>query len=74
MKNIVVLFEEYSDNVSGLVGYNQITGHLVFDIKLSETFCIIVKYCSDVHKTGTTFLLTFRSIFCDSYAVICRSQ
>ena len=38
MKNVRVAFEEYDGDPNSLVGYTQITGHIVFDVKLGENF------------------------------------
>eukprot|EP00978_Attheya_sp_CCMP212_P008877 scaffold20848_cov68-Attheya_sp.AAC.1 len=34
MKNVRIAFEEYDGNPEELIGYKEITGHLVFDVKL----------------------------------------
>ena len=39
MKNVCVGFEVYEGDVNDLVGYKEIRGHLIFDIKLAENFC-----------------------------------
>jgi hypothetical protein len=39
MKNCRVAFEVYSGDVDELVGYQTISGHLVYDMKLGENFC-----------------------------------
>ena len=38
MKNVRVAFEEFDGDPNTLVGYTQITGHLIFDVKLGENF------------------------------------
>ena len=38
MKNNRVAFQTYEDDPRKLVGYTEITGHIVFDVKLSENF------------------------------------
>ena len=38
MKNKRVSFEEYDGKIEDLVAYEQISGHLIFDVKLSENF------------------------------------
>ena len=38
MKNNRVAFEEYDGDPSELVGYQEITAHMVFDVKLGENF------------------------------------
>lgn len=50
--NVRVAFEEFDGDPSNLVGYTQITGHLVFDVKLGENFRRKARFCADGHKTG----------------------
>ena len=38
MKNKRVAFEEYDGKIEDLVAYEQISGHLIFDVKISENF------------------------------------
>ncbi len=38
MKNVRVALQEYDGDPNSLVGYTQITGHIVFDVKLGEDF------------------------------------
>ena len=38
MKNVRIAFEDFDGDSNTLVGYTQITGHLVFDVKLGENF------------------------------------
>ena len=51
----MVIFKEYDGNVSDLVCYYQITGHLLFEIKLGENFSRKVRYCSAVNNTGPDY-------------------
>jgi hypothetical protein len=37
MNNVQVASEEYEGDPNSLIGYTQITGYLVFDVKLGET-------------------------------------
>jgi hypothetical protein len=55
MKNVCIAFEEYEGDVSTLVGYTQITGHIVFDVKLGENLRRIARYYADGHKTGRLY-------------------
>jgi hypothetical protein len=45
-----------------LVGYPQITGHLVFDMKLGENFCRKARYCADGHKMGAPTSVTYSTV------------
>jgi len=38
MENVRIAFEDFNGGSNTLVGYTQITGHLVFDVKLGENF------------------------------------
>ena len=38
MPRIVTAVAEHDDDISDLVGYQDILGHLLFDVKLSENF------------------------------------
>jgi hypothetical protein len=50
MKNVRIAFEEYDGNLEELIGYEEITGHLVFDVKLGENFRRTASYCADGHN------------------------
>ena len=62
MKNVRVAFEEFDSDPSTLVGYTQITGHLVFDVKLGENFRRKARYCADGHKTGAPASVTYSTV------------
>eukprot|EP00978_Attheya_sp_CCMP212_P017505 scaffold46664_cov63-Attheya_sp.AAC.6 len=62
MKNVRIAFEEYDDNPEELIGYEEITGHLVFDVKLGENFRRKARYCADGHKTGAPSSVTYSTV------------
>ena len=62
MNNVRVAFEEYDGDPNSLVGYTQITGHLVFDVKLGENFRRKTRYCADGHKTGAPASVTYSTV------------
>ena len=62
MKNVRVAFEEYDGDPNALVGYTQITGHIVFDVKLGENFRRKARYCADGHKTGAPASVTYSTV------------
>jgi hypothetical protein len=62
MKNVRVAFEEFEGDTQGLVGYTEITGHLVFDVKLGENFRRKARYCADGHKTGAPASVTYSTV------------
>ena len=62
MANVRIAFEEFDSNPQNLVGYTQITGHLVFDVNLGENFCSKARYCADGHETGVPALVTYSTV------------
>jgi len=54
--------EQYDGDVRDLVGYQLITGHLVFDVKLGENFRRKARYCADGHKTKAPSSITYSSV------------
>ena len=62
MQNVRIAFEEYDGDPNSLVGYTQITGHIVFDVKLGENFRRKARYCADGHKTGAPASVTFSTV------------
>ena len=58
MKNVRVAFELYEGNPEELIGYEQITTHMVYDVKLGENFCRKARLVCDGHKTTTTSTTT----------------
>lgn len=62
MKNAMIAFEEYDGDVRDLVGYQEITGHLVFDVKLGENFRRKARFCADGHKTEAPSSITYSSV------------
>ncbi len=59
MRNVRVAFEEQGGDPNSLVGYTQITGHIVFDVKLGENFRRKARYCADGHKTSAPVSVTY---------------
>ncbi len=62
MKNITVAFEEFNGDTQGLVGYTEITEHLVFDVKLGKNFRRKARFCADGHKTGAPASVTYSTV------------
>ena len=48
--------------VEKLIGYQKITGHIIFDIKLGEGFRRKARYVGDGHKTKTPSSVTYSSV------------
>lgn len=62
MKNVRIAFELFEGDVSSLQGYQEITGHLVFDVKLGENFRCKARYCADGHKTEPPAAVTYSTV------------
>jgi len=64
MKNSRVAFETYDGDPSDLAkqGYQQITAHMIFDIKLSENFRRKARLVADGHKLPTPSSVTYSSV------------
>ena len=69
MKTVRVAFENYSDCTieecrcgEKLIGYKEVTGYLVFDIKLDGKFTRKARYVADGHKTAPPTSLTYASV------------
>ena len=58
-------------NLNGLVGYQQITGHITFDVKLGENFRRKARYVADGHKTETPSSVTYSSVVFRESVRIC---
>jgi hypothetical protein len=62
MKVVCPAFEVHEGKERALVGYTKITGHLIFDVKLSENFKRKARYVADGHKTDPPSTLTYASV------------
>ncbi len=71
MKKIVDAFERHDGDPSELVGYQEITTHMVFDIKLGENFCRKARLVGDGHKTETPSSVTYSSVVSRDSVRIC---
>ena len=52
----------FNGDPKSLIGYQQITGHIIFDIKLGENFRRKARYVADGHKTETPSHITYSSV------------
>ena len=59
IKNAV---RKYNGGPRDLVSYEEITGHMVFDIKLGEGFRRKARFVGDGHKTKTPSSVTYSSV------------
>jgi hypothetical protein len=62
IKNVRIAFEEFDGDPSTLAGYTQITGHIIFDVKLGENFRQKARFCADGHKTGAPASVTYSTV------------
>ena len=69
MTNNRCAFEYYGGNSSELVVYEEITGHLIFDVKLSENFRRKARFVADGHLVETPAPITY-STAVSIYSVI----
>ena len=58
----MVVFEEYDGNSDKLLGYNLITGHLLFYIKRGGKFRKKSIFCADRHKTEVQSQETYSTV------------
>ena len=54
--------EHHGDPREDLIGFQEITGHLIFDVKLGENFRRKARFCANGHKTNTPTSLTYSSV------------
>ena len=55
-------FKIYDGDIKDLVGYQEITTHFIFDIKLGENFRRKGRLVADGHKTTTPSSVTYSSV------------
>ena len=62
MKNVMIAFEEIDD--PGMLGneFNEVTGHLIFDVKLGEGFRRKARWVADGHKTEAPSSVTYSTV------------
>ena len=71
MKNNRVAFEEYDGKIQDLLAYEQISEHLIFDVKLSENFRKKVRFVADGHILETPASMTYSTvIYRDSVRIL----
>jgi hypothetical protein len=62
MQNVRIAFEVYNSDTNNLVGYQTISGHLVFNVKLGENFRRKARYCANGHKTRSPASITYSAV------------
>ena len=71
MPKIIAAVDEHEGNVNDLVGYQEITGHMIFDVKLGENFCRKARYVANGHKTDTPASVTYSTVVSRDLVRIC---
>ncbi len=62
MKTVRPAFEIYEGEIWDLIGYQKITCHLIFDVKLGKNFRRKARYVAGGHTTRTPAALTYSSV------------
>ena len=71
MKKIRDAFCLYEGNPHNLIGYQEITTHFVFDIKMGENFCREARLVADGHKTKPPASITYSLVVSRDSVRIC---
>ena len=71
MKNVRPAFEKHEGDSKDLIGYQKITCHMIFDIKLGENFRRKARYVGGGHTTDTPSSLTYSSVVSRDSVRIC---
>lgn len=71
MKKVRPAFRLYKGDTKELVGYQEITTHFIFDIKLGENFRRKARLVADGHKTDTPSSVTYSSVVSRDSVRIC---
>ena len=60
MKNTKPAFEDWEKDISGLLpGYQNITCHMIFDVKISKNLRRKARFVVDGHKTKTPAAMNY---------------
>ena len=62
MENTRFAFEDYTGDVRKLVGYRQIIGHMIFDVKLGENLQRKARFVADKHKLESPASMTYSTV------------
>ena len=64
-------FEHYEGDTSELVAYEEITGHLIFNVKISENFRRKARFVADGHLVDTPSSIKYITlVFRDSARIL----
>ena len=62
MANVMTAFDEIDDPSKLGKEFNEITGHLIFDVKLGENFRRKARWVADGHKTSAPSAVTYSTV------------
>ena len=62
MEKIKGAMKVYNGDINDLKGYQEITGHIIFDVKLGEGFRRKARFVGDGHKTETPSSVTYSTV------------
>ena len=65
------VFKLHNDDQNKLVGYQHITGHIIFDVKLGKNFRRKARFVADDHKTNFPSLVTYSCVVSRESVQIC---
>ena len=71
MRKVRPAFKIYDGDVKDLIGYQEISTHFIFDIKLGENFRRKARLVADGHKTNTPSSVTYSSVVSRDSVRIC---
>ena len=71
MKKIKEAFKKYNGDPRSLIGYTEITTHIIFDIKLGENFRRKARLVADGNKTETPSSVTYSTVVSRDSVRIC---
>ena len=71
MKKIKQAFRKYDGDPTSLIGYKEITTHIIFDIKMGENFRRKSRLVADGHKTDTPASVTYSTVVSRDSVRIC---
>ena len=71
MPNIVAAVTDHDDEISDLVGYHFISGHLIYNVKLCEIFRRKDRFVVDGHLMDTPSSIIYNTVVSRYLVIIC---
>ena len=62
MRENNVTFDTYEGNVEDIIEYEELTGHLIFDMKLRETYRIKVRFLANGNLVETSSCTKYSTV------------